>query len=54
MDELINDMKVKGLVSFVTRGRSTAVSSFIKALATTVPVGADSDWLGYRLWEVRN
>ncbi len=38
MDELIEDMKRKGLVSFVSRGKSWAVFNFIKVMTTTRPM----------------
>ena len=36
MDNLIQDMVNKGLVSFVSRGKSAAVFNFIKVMAETV------------------
>ena len=38
MDDLIEDMKRKGLVSFVSRGKSQAVFNFIKVMTTTRPM----------------
>jgi hypothetical protein len=36
MDNLIRDMVNKGLVSFVSRGKSAAVFNFLKIMAETV------------------
>lgn len=54
MDELINNIVSKGLVSFIGRGKAQAVFNFIKVLATTEPIETDGDWWMLRLWLVRN
>lgn len=38
MNELINEMQRKGLISFVSRGKSQAVFNLIKVMATTRPL----------------
>jgi hypothetical protein len=35
LTDLINDMKRKGLVSFISKGKSWAVFNFIKVMAET-------------------
>lgn len=54
MDELINDVVKRGLVSFVSWGKAQAVFDFFKVLATTEPIETDSDWWILRLWLMRN
>ena len=47
MDDLINDMKRKGLVSFVSAGKAQAVFDLLNLMATTEPIETDPDW-----WEL--
>jgi len=45
MDELINDMKRKGLISFISRGKAGSVFELVRILATTALYQPDEiDW----------
>jgi hypothetical protein len=46
INDLINDMQSKGLVSFVTCGKSWAVFNFIQVMATTRPMHVTDIKLG--------
>ena len=54
MDELIEEMKKKGLISFRGAGKAKAAFQLLEILATTEPVETDKDWWVLRLWLRRN
>lgn len=47
MDELIKDMKRKGLISFASAGKAQAVFNLLDIMATTEPIETDTEW-----WEL--
>lgn len=54
MDELIKQMRERGLVSFGGFGRALALFDLLNIMATTEPIETDTDWWLLRLWLIRN
>ncbi len=50
MDELIEEMRARGLISFRMVGKAKAVFSLLELLANTEPMEDNTDWWAIRAW----
>jgi hypothetical protein len=52
MDELIEEMRAKGLISFRMVGKARAVFGMLDLLAATKPMETDPDWWALRTYSM--
>lgn len=52
MDELIEEMRVKGMISFKLTGKSHAVFNLLNLLANTRPMETDADYWALRSYSM--